>query len=110
MIKQFRNCDVYILPSRHESFGVSYIEAMACGKPVIATDCGGPADFVNSENGILVPVGNVEEISNAILNMAENYKTYDPEEIRKFFLNTFSRKVVSSEIFHLYEEVVRQNE
>jgi glycosyltransferase involved in cell wall biosynthesis len=65
---------------------------MACGKPVIATDCGGPADFINKEKRILVPVGDVNEISNAILEMAENIKSYDSEMIRKIFSRKFFKR------------------
>ncbi|MEO8663940.1 MAG: glycosyltransferase [Ignavibacteria bacterium] len=107
--EHFRNCDAYVLPSHHESFGVSYIEAMACGKPVIATDCGGPADFINSDNGLLVPVNDIEEISNAILYMAEHLGKYDRKVINKYFMENFSRKVVSEKIFSVYEEVTGAN-
>lgn len=110
IVEEFKNCNAYILPSRHESFGVSFIEAMACGKPVIATGCGGPSDFVNKENGMLITVGNVTEIEIAILKMAENINSYNPEIIRKFFMENFSRKVVCSEIFSLYKEVLESNE
>lgn len=104
--EEFKNCDAYILPSRHESFGISYIEAMACGKPVIATDCGGPADFINKENGILVPVGDVGKISEAILKMAANIKIYDSQLIRNFFLENFSSKVVCEKIYSVYKSVI----
>ena len=109
LIKLFQECDAFILPSRLESFGIVYVESMACGKPVIATDSGGPADFVNSETGILVSSENIMEIENAILSMTENIHSYNPEAIRKFFLENFSRKVVCSEIFSLYKEVIKSD-
>ncbi|MEO8446696.1 MAG: glycosyltransferase [bacterium] len=108
VVKQFENCDVFILPSLYESFGVSYVEALACGKPVIATDCGGPSGFVNSENGMLVPVGDVNSITEAILYMANNYKKFDPISIRKYFIDNFSREAVCTKIYRLYEEVVNE--
>jgi len=105
VIELFRQCDAFILPSHYESFGIVFIEAMACGKPVIATDCGGPSDFVNKENGVLVEVGNVAQISEAISFMAENLNMFDSKKIRQFFMNNFSRKVVCSKIVSLYKEV-----
>lgn len=105
VIKEFTNCDAYILPSRHESFGISYIEAMACGKPVIATECGGPSDFVNKDNGILVKTGNVNEISDAVLKMSEGITNYDSVKIRNFFLENFSRKVVCEKIYSVYKNL-----
>jgi len=105
IVELFRRCDVFILPSHYESFGIVYIEAMACGKPVIATDCGGPSDFVNKENGLLLEVGNVDQISEAISFMAENINMYNPKVIREFFMNNFSRKVVCSKIVSVYKEI-----
>ncbi|MEP7145544.1 MAG: glycosyltransferase [bacterium] len=108
VIKLFRECDVFILPSRLDSFGIVYVEALACGKPVIATDCGGPSDFVNKENGLMVETGNIDQISEAITLMATNIHKYDPLKIRKFFMSRFSGKVVCSQIVSLYEEITRQ--
>ena len=51
---------------------MAYIEAMAAGLPVIATSCGGPEDFVNESNGILIEVDNHEELTKALLYMYKN--------------------------------------
>jgi glycosyltransferase involved in cell wall biosynthesis len=104
---EYQNCDCFILTSKHESFGVVYAEAIACGKPLIATKCGGPEDIVNDENGLLVEVGNIEEIAKAILYMAENHKKYNTEIIRKYFLENFSRKVVTEKIVKVYKDCLK---
>lgn len=53
--------DLYLLPSELESFGLSALEAMACGVPVIGSDAGGLPEVVkHGETGYLLPVGDVE--------------------------------------------------
>lgn len=55
LVPYYQNCDILALPSKHESFGMVMIEAMACGAPVIALkDSGGPDEIIsNNEDGIL---------------------------------------------------------
>lgn len=103
----FQECDAFILPSRHESFGIVYIEAMACGKPVIATRCGGPEHFVHEENGILIPVENPEAAAEAILEMANRIHQFDAATIRKQILERFSKKTVTGLIMKTYQDILQ---
>jgi glycosyltransferase involved in cell wall biosynthesis len=57
-------CDVYAAPSRLEGFGMIQVEAMACGKPVISINKGGPADtIIQGKTGFLAEVGQTVELS-----------------------------------------------
>ncbi len=90
----YQAADIFVLPSQYETFGISYLEAIACGKPVIATRCGGPEDFVDKSNGVLVAVDDKNALAAAMQNMATNINLYDTTTIRNHFLAHFSSSAV----------------
>jgi glycosyltransferase involved in cell wall biosynthesis len=59
---------VFVLPSLYEGFGNVIVEAMACGVPVVASDCPhGPAEIITPEvNGLLVPPANANSLASAL--------------------------------------------
>ena len=73
--------DIFVLPSRSETFGLVYAEALASGVPVIATKCGGPEDYIDDTNGILVPVDDAEALACAMRTMAGSIADYDREAV-----------------------------
>ena len=100
--EEFQRCDAFVLPSRHESMGVVFAEAMACSKPVIATICGGPEEFIDNSTGFLVPHGNTEAVAEAMEKMILDHSNFDSEVIRKKFEARFSSLVVVQQISTLY--------
>lgn len=72
--KYMKRSSVFVLSSLQEGFGNAIIEAMACGTPVVSTDClTGPKEIIKSgENGILVPVSDPESLAKAILSILDN--------------------------------------
>ena len=99
------NAHAFVLLSESETFGVSYIEAMAMGLPVVATDCGGPADFVNHKNGLLVPVNNSLMASQAMQNMLDRYATYSPHQIAKQVQDAYSPATIAKQLMAIYTTV-----
>ncbi len=62
--------DIFVFPTGNEAFGISLIEAMACGLPVIVTPVGGIKDIVNNgHNGLTVEVGNFDRLYDAMENL-----------------------------------------
>lgn len=105
IVSFMRNCDFFVLPSLYENFGVVYIEAMACGKPVIATSAGGPSEIVNQKVGILVPPKDVKSLREAIEYMLDNYQNYSTEEIAQYAKKTFSYEAVGKMLDEVYKKV-----
>ncbi len=69
----FAACDVFVLPSLEEAFGLVFIEAGAHGRPTVATNIGGIPDIIiNNETGILVPPGDSAALAVAISSILED--------------------------------------
>ena len=97
--------DCFVLVSSSETFGVSYVEAMAAGLPVIATRCGGPEDFVDKSNGILIDVDNVNQLKEAILYMYYHHHEYEKQKIKDVVSQKFSPEVVAQQLLSVYEKI-----
>ncbi|MCC9137106.1 glycosyltransferase [Pontibacter silvestris] len=104
-VAEFQKCDAFVLPSIYESMGIVYIEALACGKPIIATKCGGPESTVTQFNGLLVDKNNVEELSKAMLYLLDNYGRFNTQQIRNDFLERFSSNAVVPKLYELYSKI-----
>jgi glycosyltransferase involved in cell wall biosynthesis len=61
-----RACTVHCLPSLGEPFGMTALEAMACAKPIVATDAGGLKHLVPDGGGLRVPPGDAAALSAAL--------------------------------------------
>ena len=66
------SADFLILPSHSEGLGIVLLESLACRLPVIASDIGGIPEIINDKNGILVPPGDVDSLSCAIVRLTED--------------------------------------
>lgn len=98
----------FVLVSENETFGVAYIEALACGVPVIATKCGGPELFVDENNGLLISKNNKHELIKALIYFKNNYNTYNRSAISQRILRKYSSHAVAAELTKVYEEVLYQ--
>ena len=80
-------CDLFILPSETESFGLAALEAMACEVPVISSNAGGiPEVNVHGVTGYLSNVGDVADMANNAIKMLE-----DEEVLKTFKRNALQR-------------------
>lgn len=98
--------DVFVMPSFTEGTPNSIVEAMANGKPIIASAVGGIPDMIDRESGILVPPGDARALAKAMIVLAENpqlrrqmgeaalkrYRTlFSPDAVVPLMLETYAR-------------------
>jgi len=96
--------DIFVLPSISEGFGVAQIEALACGKPVIATRNGGSEELIKSpEMGILVNSKDAKKLAHSI-EKALN-QSWDPDRIRKSVIEYQWRSLIP-QICEVYETLL----
>jgi len=101
-----KRCDFFVLPSLFETFGVVFIEALACGKPVIGPDIGGPNEIITTDAGKLVPPANTDALTAAIGYMIDHYKDYSPEKMAQYARERFSYMAVGQMLDRVYREVI----
>lgn len=100
-----QRCDVFVLPSLSETFGVVLGEAMACGKPVIATRCGGPEFLVLPETGLLVDVADSNALADAMYKFINKQVKFDSCLIRRSISDRFGENAFLTNISKIYEQL-----
>lgn len=86
----YNMCDVFILPSQSETWGLAMNEAMACGKAIVASDrCGGAIDLIQpGVNGFIFKINNLEDLKDKLQLFMNNEIQFIPWE---FNLNKSSK-------------------
>jgi glycosyltransferase involved in cell wall biosynthesis len=107
----YSSCDLFVLPSRLEGLGIVVLEAMAAGKPVIATNAGGIPELVETgHNGILIEAGEAEELASAITrvlgdkSLARAIGKNNTSKVREHY----SWEVAARKAVHLYSDLIKK--
>jgi len=95
-----------LVNSRVETFSVVTGEALAQGKPVIATRCGGPEAFITPENGLLIAPGDDAALAAAMLAVTREAVNWDPEAIRRTVGDRFGPPAVGRALCDAYRSAL----
>lgn len=96
---------VLVLNSNYETFSIICAEALLSGIPVIATRCGGPETFLDEQTGILIDVGNSNQLLNAMMEIQRSYDTFNPS-ILKEKADAYSFSAIGTELAKFYKSVL----
>jgi len=97
-------CDILVLPSRSETFGVVVIEALASGKPVVSTRCGGPESIITEPYlGELCDPDNPQALAIAIEKVGKNIENYPAQRIRQVAIESYSFEHLVKNLIDLYQ-------
>ncbi len=106
MPKYYQQCDIFCFPTLGEPFGKAIIEAMACAKPVIASNIGGPAEIIqHQKTGLLVPPAQPKILATKILELLSNETELKKmgANARKTAIEKYSWEKISEKYHSLYQ-------
>lgn len=104
MLEEYIECDCFVLPSRYETFGIVYREALAVGRPIISTKNGGIEEGWHDSFGKLIEVDDINGLSNAMKYMVNNIVEFDCKRISKQCLEYFYSDYITNQILKIYME------
>ncbi len=101
-----RDLDLFVSPSREESFGLAIVEAMSVGVPVIATAAEGPVEFLRHQPAVLVPTGSVNALA---LALKQAHAQFDAGQLGRvnYDLSLFDPAARVANIMDFYEQLAR---
>lgn len=99
----YSEADVFVNPTYEETFGLTTVEAQACGTPVVAYNTDGCPETVMQGNGIIVPQGEVNKMKEAIINIAFAKNRADSQK-----MDSFANDHVYQEYIRLYRSMLKK--
>jgi len=101
--------DLFLMPSQSESFGLSALEAMACGVPVVSSNAGGlPELNLHGDTGYIAEIGDVDKMAEyaiSLLGDKNRYRIFS-ENAHERAVNLFSSEKVVPQYEQYYEEIL----
>ncbi|MDD4493825.1 MAG: glycosyltransferase [Eubacteriales bacterium] len=110
LASEMNRCHAFALASRIETFGVVYIEAMACGLRTIGTLNGGSNEILNEYGGISIPVDDRKALVKALLEVYNSRDNWDGQASAEKVMNAFNEQSIVTKLESIYTSVISQKE
>jgi Glycosyltransferase len=108
MAMLYSAADIYLFPTLAETFGMTIVEAMSCGLPVVTFETGGVPEIVeNNKTGFIVEYKNVEMLTSALEKLLDDYNLREKmSENAVEASKKFAKEKMADEYFELYKELL----
>ena len=104
--KQMQQSSALVLFSRYENLPCVVLEALCCGLPVISSRVGGVPELIDNENGILVESENEAALAGAMMQMIDNYSSYNQAAIAEKATALFNYDAVGMQYAGVYKNIL----
>lgn len=101
-----KQSDLFVSTSLCESFGISALESISVGTPVIATISGGTSEFINENNGLLIPIRAHQKLALAIEKILNNEIQFDSEKMAQEVANQFGKEAFTDKMKSIYDTAI----
>ena len=111
LIEKYVNSDLYVNLARIESFGITFVEAMASGLPVISFNSKGANEIiVDNHNGYIIYSDNIDDLVKKIMNLSINKKEINILKANAYnSVEKYDLNLVSKKLLHIYKNINKQH-
>ena len=105
---QMQQADFFVLFSNHENFPCVVVEALCCGLPVVSSDAGGVREAIDESNGLLVAVGDEQQLADALKKLTANRHVYNRPLIASQAKGKYNAAGIASAFVELYRSTINK--
>lgn len=96
------SCDFMLMFSNYETFAIVIAESLAMGKPVVSSKVGAIPEVLPEEYAKFVEANNIEQLSDAIISMADEFNNYDSKAMSEYSRGKYNQEIVGSQLMDFY--------
>jgi glycosyltransferase involved in cell wall biosynthesis len=101
-----RDSDLFIFSSISEGLPVSILESLACGVPVLTSNCGGVDEIINEKNGKIYPVKDSKRLHSYLMEFIYSNTNYDNQKISQEIISHFGKTAFKNRIINIYNSII----
>lgn len=105
---EFARYHCFVLPSEAEAFGTVLWEAMASGLPLISTATWAGRNAISSQNGMMVPIDDRAELTQALIRMRDQFQRYEPDSVRRMALEHCGESIFVKNYVNAYRKALQR--